>query len=520
MAVENLQNLVNKFYQYLDDELNVLNAQETLEIILRTDGKVFFSPKQVAAMVNNWAKLNSQKTGVPIYQLFLRSILKIYQANEFCELSNFDIKKFLKPFLMELLRLCPPSDRGIFKDEIPKVKEEFQKSLKSAVKRKMAEYVVHVDVDDKKYTEGEWIKITGEIFDKTYDKLHKCVYEEDLSPEKRLEKIKEIMSEMNKAFKNVINEAALKERLSKLVFVGKDLFNRGEVLASKEVLQIVSDIVDARNNQFLEKEVSSLFSFNDFNNELIEKFIKDKEKKKILKPIFNSIFEMRPQRLLASLIREEDKEKRLKLLEYVTVYEPEIFSLILEELNGQNLTKWYYRRNLIYLLTKISPPDEKIKEAGIDSVYQFIYPGFHPSLINEAAYAYTYLAPHEAVDFFIMYLSAEKIVDVIPLDKHYEKETLEEFENAMFEGMGRYDFSQNPELVEKLLKYLQGEIEKIRPKFFGIGKDKEREKKLATALSILKSTKSSTVKNFLQELSTEGKLHLIMRKAQELLQKK
>ncbi len=520
MADKTLEKLLHKFYSYLDDELNVLNAQDTLEIILGTEGKIYFTPKQVATMVNNWAKKNFDKTGVPIYQSFLRAILKIYQANEFCELKNFDIKKFLKPFLVELLKLCPAPDRGIFKDEIPKVKEEFQKSLKTSVKRKMAEYVVHVDIDNKKYTEGEWIKITGELFEKAYKKLHKCVYEDKMSPEERLPEVKEIMGEMREAFKNVINETALNERLSKIVFIGRDLFNRGEVLSAKEVLQLVSDIVDARNNQFLEKEVSSLLTFESFDSKLIEKFLKDKEQKKILKPIFNSIFEMRPQRLLASLIKEEDREKRLKLLEYVTVYEPEIFHLILEELNGQTLTKWYYRRNLIYLLTKISPPTEKVKEGAIDSVYQFIYPGFHKALVNEASYAYAYLNPREAADFIIMYLDAKEIVDVIPLDKHYEKNEIEEFENAMFEGFGRYDFSKFPEIEKKLIDYFEKEIEKIRPKFLGIGKNKERESKLETGLKVFKSCSGEKVKKFLRELSLESKFPLLSRAALEILKGK
>ena len=520
MADKTLQNLLNKFYSYLDDELNVLNAQETLEIILRTENKVYFTPKQVAAMINNWAKKNFEKTGIPIYQSFLRGLLKIYQANEFCKLQNFDIKKFLKPFLVELLKLCPSPDRGIFKEEIPKVKEEFQKGLETSVKRKMAEYVVHVDVNDKKYTEGEWIKVTGELFEKSYNKLNKCVYEENMSPEERLSKIKNIMAEMEESFKNVINETALNERLSKLVFIGRDLFNRGEVLSSKEVLQLVSDIVDARNNQFLEKEVSSLLTFDSFDSRLIEKFLKDKEQKKILKPIFNSIFEMRPQRLLASLIKEESREKRLRLLEYVTVYEPEIFSLILEELNGQNLTKWYYRRNLIYLLTKIAPPSDKVKDGAIDSVYQFIYPGFHSSLVNEASHAYAFLAPAEATDFIILYLNANNIVDVIPLDRHYEPEEIKEFENAMFEGFGRFDFSKYSDLEKKLIDYFEDEIEKIKPKMFGIGKNKERESKLATALAIFKSCSGEKVKKFLKVISEESRTPLLNSKAFELLKER
>jgi len=90
--------LIEVFFKFLSDEITPINAEDTLQIMLRTEDKVYFSPHQIAKICFHWATQRNS-LGESFTESICTSLLRIYQANEFCTLKHFKLDQFVKPFI-------------------------------------------------------------------------------------------------------------------------------------------------------------------------------------------------------------------------------------------------------------------------------------------------------------------------------------------------------------------------------------------------------------------------------------
>ena len=456
-----LNQLVTSFFKYLSDEITPANAQDTLQLVLRTEGKGLLEPAQVAKLCNHWAVGQNKKSGIPIYQCLGTTVLRIYQADSFCSLRQFQLEKFIKPFINELYRLCPAEERDIFKEELPNIKRQFLKSLEAETQTAMPEYEVQFHVDDTtQVTEGEWIQITGERFALLMDKLTPVIDDPALAPDARRAQVHELMEEIQKTFTNIIHDQTLKERLIALIEKARLLLNRRHIEAANEILGFVAQTVDQRKDQFLEREVASVLTLSSIDTSFLDEYLRDPERKKILKPLFSNIFETRPTNLLGSLVQEQGAEGRKRLLQFLTVYEPEIFYQIIAELQSQQLTRWYYKRNLIYLLGRLQKPADFPVRDILDMMLAYIHPDVFPALTQEAVRSYLNFDTMGGLQLVLQIATAPHVSDAIRLDKFYKPEVLDEFKSSVLKGAGEFDFSKHTRAVQMILDAIRQELGK------------------------------------------------------------
>jgi hypothetical protein len=509
---------VTQLVKFLNDEVTAANSQESLQILLRTEGKVVFDAVQIAKICNHWAVKRYGLAGIPVYQSLCVALLRIYQAEAFCPLPLFKMNDFIKPFVNELFRLCPPEERDIFKGELPSVKKTFLQSLETESKKLMPEYEVQFQVDDssRQVTEGEWIQITGERFQEAMGVLHDLVDEPSLTPAQRLERMQPLVLRIRETFVNIIHDQVLKDRLTELVGLGQALFNRREIDQANVLLSFVADVVDQRKDQFLEKAVSSILKLDNFDGALLDEYLADPARKKALKPLLANIFETRPDNLLSSLVQEEDAEKRKRLMGFLTIYEPEIFGKILEEVNSKTLSKWYYKRNLIMLLAKIARPPEISAATAQDCVLSHIHPESHPTLLQEAVRTYLYFNCERGTEMILRLLRASHVSEVVALDKFYEPPVLEEFKGNVAEGAASFDFSPFPRAVQLILGAVREELANVR---MTLGKILVgvNQKLVTSMLLMLSASPSPVVEAALRGLVSECRISLVQSTVQQTL---
>ena len=509
--------LVNTFVKFLNDEVTAANSQESLQVLLRTEGKVVFDAVQIAKICNHWAVKQHGLTGIPVYKSFCVSLLRIYQAEAFCTLPLFKMNDFIKPFVNELFKMCPPEERDIFKEELPTVKKAFLESMETESKKLMPEYEVQFQVDDsRQVTEGEWIQITGERFQEALGELRAIADDTALPPAQRLDRIRPLIQRIKDTFVNIIHDQVLKDRLTELIGIGQELFNRREIDQANVVLSFVADVVDQRKDQFLEKAVSSILKLENFDGTLLDEYLEDPARKKALKPLLANIFETRPDNLLSSLVQEENADKRKRLMGFLTIYEPEIFGKILNEVNSKTLSKWYYKRNLILLLSKIARPPEITAATVQDCVLAHIHPESHPTLLQEAVRTYLYFNCERGIETILRILRAPHVAEVIMLDKFYEPPVLEEFKNNVAQGAASFDFSPFPRAVQMILGAVREELANVR---MTLGKllVGVNQKLVTSLLLMLSSSPSPVVEAALRELSHESRVSLVHSTIQQVL---
>jgi len=512
-----LNALVNTLFKFLNDDITAANAQSSLQILLRTEGKVMVDAVQVAKLCHHWALKRHQETGVPIFQSFCTCLLRIYQAEAFCALPAFQLNVFIKPFLNELFRLCPPEERDTFKEELPGVKLRFQKLIETETQKRMPEYEVQFRVDDStQVTESEWIQITNDRFQQILAELKQLVDSDRSTTDSLLRQFREIIPRIKETFQNIIHEQAIKERLTELIMLGRDLFNRREIEPANILFSYAAEVVEQRRDQFLEKEIASIMSLDSLDNQIIEEYMADPAHKRMLKPVFSNIFDTRPNTLLSSLVQEEDSDRRKRLLNFLTVYEPEIFYKILEELHSQNLTKWYYLRNLLVLLNSVTPPEDASLATVLDVIRGHLHPDSHPTLIKEAMRCYLRFAGDGGTELILSVLDAKHVSEVIRLDKFYPPQQLDEFVDNLIGGAASFDFSPHPRSIRILLDAIKAELDKatvIMGKIV-MGLDQRRVTRLITLLS---STQSAFVQKSLQDFANNYKISAVQTVIQQTL---
>lgn len=506
--------IVEAFIRYLNDEMTVVQGEEILQILLRTD-KVIFGPEQVARIVHQWATRRVAK-GDACHQSYCLALLRIYQANQFCPLPHFQMNAFLKPFLTELLQLCPADERDLFKSGLPKVKEDFQKSMEAEQERRMPEYEVQLRVaGNRQVSEGEWIRLTSEKYLHHAGIIQGIIDDPQLDAQRRHLRLQPEMAAVQETFENIIHETVLKERLTALAIFGKTLFNRQEIASANLILSFVAGMLDQKKDQFLEREVASIFSFDSLDPQIVQSYLRDPARKKALKPIFSNILELRPLGLLGRLAQENDAEKRRQLLSFITVYEPEIYHVIVKELDQTTLTKWYYRRNLIYLLPRIQLPAEVTVDDLWRLLIPFVHPEVHSSLIQESIRSLLHFDPKRTVNLCHRLIRAEHISEVISLDHYYPPEKLDEFLQEIIQTFGGTDISRSAQAVGELLQVLREEVSQT--KRTGLLGGRGDQKQIHRLLSLLESSCTPPVGHALKSLAEELRQPAFSQALQELL---
>lgn len=510
--------IVAVFMSYLGDEVNAVAVEEYLQVVLRTEGKQFFTPVQVAKICHRWALKNNELTGVPVYRSLCTSLLRLYQAEAFCTLPNFKLNDFVRPFVQELFQSCPAGERDMLKDELPEVKKAFQKSIASEdTKKRMPEYEVQFSMDEKtQVTEGEWVRITTERFNRAMLRVKAAAAAAGASASERQAKIEESMPEIRNSFQNIINETVIKERLQELIWAGRDLFNRNEAVSANILLGFVAGVVDSRHDQFLEKDISSILALDQFNQELIEGYLGDPELKKLLKPLFSNVFETRPSNMLSRLVSENDAEKRKKLLSYLTVFEPEIFYDILRELLSKSYTKWYYTRNLVFLTTQIRPPGDIPVAKIIEALRLYVLPSSFPALVQECVAAHMHFQCASGLEWYTRVLRCDELSESMTLDRFYTPQEQDQFRETVAKGLGAFDFSDQPKALDTLFHAIREESSRgKKPGKFSAGVN---QKAVAWLVQSLASSGSRHVVQTLREISAQSGVQAVKAAVASLLE--
>ena len=240
--------LAGAFVGFLEDRLTAINAQEPLSRILRTTSRPDITPAELAAVCHAWAESAQRDMGLTTVESYAHCLMRIYQAEAMCDLPDFRLADFIRPFLSELYRLCPAAERERFKAELPQVRQRFEASMRAHSTRKMREFEVMTTTSDgRTLTEGELLRQSEAQFVLALENLQALVGAA-LEPGDRLEGLRPVMAEIGASFQNIIDERTLKNRLTRIAGFGLTLFNTGELEAANLLLGFIAAVVDRRKD--------------------------------------------------------------------------------------------------------------------------------------------------------------------------------------------------------------------------------------------------------------------------------
>lgn len=218
-------------------------------------------------------------------------------------------------------------------------------------------------------------------------------------------------------------------RFHELVKAAIERFNEGSIAQAASMIDLAMRIISAKEVD--EKTIEILRRKGDENldPDLLRKFAEEPEHQASLKKILNFFTSLLPSGLLDSLYKETKRDRRRLLLLLLECHGEATRSAAMAHLQlplGQNQTEAeiYFRRNLLYLLSRIPPsPTESIKDLSelVSLHADLIFP---PLLVKEAATYLAQLKTERSEQTLVDLLEKVEIMLMNPAESPYESEEL------------------------------------------------------------------------------------------------
>src|SRR6266545_4949375 len=220
--------------------------------------------------------------------------------------------------------------------------------------------------------------------------------------------------------------AQLAMRFSEMVKTAVERFNEGALPQAVRMLDLAERIV--RENSVDTAMVEAVRSKGDeaLDLERLRKFSEAQRYHALLRRFLGFFVATSPKGLLNELIREMKRERRKLILQLLEVHGPPARQEALDRLQSafgqaEGDEKWYYRRNLLYLLRRIppirtdAPPDEDLNAAVRHAVLRFPAP-----LVKEAVANLGQLKHEKAESTLVTLLEDLEKMLLKPVESSYD----------------------------------------------------------------------------------------------------
>jgi hypothetical protein len=175
---------------------------------------------------------------------------------------------------------------------------------------------------------------------------------------------------MRKVVRLAKDPAELLARFKELVGVAIEEFNRGALGRSVTMFDLAGRMVEQGDVDSNGAAAQIADSLGALDRGRLEALAEDPDKRLLLHRVMRFFPELRAERLLASLIEEEDRERRLQTLKLLRAHgqeaRVEAVHALDESVNGATRRPWHVERNLLYLMRAISPAGDETLDHEID----------------------------------------------------------------------------------------------------------------------------------------------------------
>ncbi|HEV8119208.1 MAG TPA: DUF4388 domain-containing protein [Thermoanaerobaculia bacterium] len=190
-------------------------------------------------------------------------------------------------------------------------------------------------------------------------------------------------------------------RFNEMVKTACERFNEGALPQAVTMLDLAERIVKEKRVDAAIVEAVRQKADESLDVERLRRYAEIPRLHPLLRRVLNFFVATRPPGLLAELLRETKRERRKLILQLLEVHGAPSRQQVLARLQsafgkGEGDEKWYFRRNLLYLLRRIPasgqgglPPEEDVDVASRHAVLQF------PAALVKEAVANLGLLRHE-----------------------------------------------------------------------------------------------------------------------------
>jgi len=405
--VANVEKATRVFLDYLDDKLPPLLASDSLSLVLRTDPPVTFGFQRIVDTVRSWAGHRSKDTGRPVVEFLINAVWRIGHAHSAGVLDGFAAARFFPEFIHKLQTLCPPDQQPAFNAKLIEIREYFEWDFSE-----QARLISHATID----MEGIAIAGTAESdFNEMTDHLIEASGQHG-------------SASFNRAITSLREQLYLpdfhaEQCLEQLIETAVSLFNLDKYTHAEQVFNLVRE--GLKLPQLTEESRANLrasHNSGELNQELLLKLLNDHTKHQSVKAILPIMSDLDPKNLLKRLRFEKDKEYRRLLLTIIKLHGPDVFPVIVEDLQAgqKEMRSWFYLRNLIFLLGKIPPPSDSHRYAAVNIAGNFLKSRYQ-QLRTAALSTLNVLGGESAVEYLLEALNAENYTSVDAQSDQFHK---------------------------------------------------------------------------------------------------
>jgi hypothetical protein len=326
------------------------------------------------------------------------------------------------------------------------------------------------------------------------------------------------------------------QRFREMVEAAIEKFNEGSLGRAATMIDLAERIIVEKRVDFSVVESVRTKSFGTLAPEMLRRFSKGPEKHSLLRKVMNFFTPLTPYGLIQTVQTEERREKRRLALALLEAHGPDARALArerflqLSEDSGGDPRR-YFARNLLYLLRRI-PAGMTDLSAEVEIAARTLRSDSPPYLLKEAV-AYLAQAGHEGGEReLVSFLGTlEQILiarheDVDPeeirqiIDRttaalarmgtgsgaraviHHALKRTPAFGDTMarLADLGSQDLSEDPEMVELLLRTLKGELP-LRILGFVVQRTTESALHIINIIHALAGTPAPTVRSMLEDIA-------------------
>ncbi|MEO8216826.1 MAG: DUF4388 domain-containing protein [Acidobacteriota bacterium] len=230
-------------------------------------------------------------------------------------------------------------------------------------------------------------------------------------------------------------------RFREMVLAAVEQFNEGSLARSATMFQLAERIANEKNVDDIVVQTVRQRSHDQLDPEKMRQFAESNEKHALLRGVLNFFTPYTTQGLLAGLQTEEKRDRRRLSLALLEAQGPEARTAALQWLEtsfSDPSPDRYFQRNLVYLLRRITPPDQDDRTPEIEAVAKLTAPPMPVFLVKEAI-AYLGQARQEAGERALVRLVGmyERML-LRPGDSVYDAEDLRVLLDRTVAAMARF----------------------------------------------------------------------------------
>ena len=178
-------------------------------------------------------------------------------------------------------------------------------------------------------------------------------------------------------------------RFHEMVKAACERFNEGALPQAATILELADRIAGEKGVDASTVEAIRHHGDDALDIERLRRYAETQRDQRVLPRVLNFFAATRPKGLLVDLLREMKRERRKLILQLLEVHGAPARREALDRLRsafgqGEGDERWYFRRNLLYLLRRIPPPVGVPPEEDIDTAIRHAVLHFPAPLVKEA----------------------------------------------------------------------------------------------------------------------------------------